>query len=194
MNYTGIILAGGNSSRMGQNKALMYLNGKRIIEYLFEMFSEFCCEVIISTNEPELYSFLKAKTQKDNYLNIGPIAGIQACLAVSSNEINFISSCDTPFVSKEMFLYLLEKSQNAKISTPTHFGISEPIIGMFRKETATDFENAIKQTIFSPSKTEKIIGQTFVEISDSEQIFNNKLFTNINTMDDLQTAERFFKF
>jgi len=193
MNYTGIILAGGNSSRMGQNKALLLLNGKRVIDYVFEMFSEFCNEIIISTNEPEAYSFLNAKKQKDNYLHIGPIAGIQAGLQASSNEINFITSCDTPFVSQAMFLYLLENAENQKIVTPTHLGISEPIIGMFRKETAQDFENAIKNNLFSPPKVEKTIGQIFVEITENQKIYNEKLFTNINTISDLQSAERFFK-
>ena len=142
--YTGIILAGGKSSRMGQNKALMFLNGKRIIEYVYEMFQSFCDEIIISTNTPEEYDFLKCKKQIDFYKNIGPIAGLDAGLKASSNEINFITSCDTPFVSREMFLFLHENAKKYDIITPAHNGITEPIIGMFKKKTFQNFENAKK--------------------------------------------------
>lgn len=182
--FTGIILAGGKSSRMGKNKALMLLNGKRIIEYVYEMFDSFCDEIIISTNSPEEYNFLPARKQKDFYSNIGPIAGLHAGLKTSGNEINFICSCDTPFLTKELFLYLHRNSANKDIVTPSHNGITEPIIGLFKKKTYLNFEKAIEKKLYSPPKVEKTTNRLILEISKHKTIFNDKLFTNINTVKD----------
>ena len=187
--YTGIILAGGKSSRMGQNKALMLLNGKRIIEYVYEIFQSFCDEIIISTNTPEEYNFLKSKKQSDFYKNIGPIAGLHAGLRASSNEINFITSCDTPFVSRELFLFLHENRENYDIITPAHYGITEPIIGMFRKKTFLNFEKAIENKLYSPPKVEKVSNQLIIEISAQSKIYSDKLFTNINTLKDFNSIK-----
>ncbi|MCF6240761.1 MAG: molybdenum cofactor guanylyltransferase, partial [Bacteroidales bacterium] len=94
-NITGIILCGGKSKRMGSNKALLQLNGKCIINYVTELLSNFCNEIIISTNSHEL-AFLKTELVADEFQTIGPIAGIYSALKHSKTEKNIILSCDTP--------------------------------------------------------------------------------------------------
>jgi len=175
---------------MGQNKALMLLNGKRIIEYVYEMFGSFCDEIIISTNSPEEYDFLNCKKQMDLYENIGPIAGLHAGLKASNHEINFICSCDTPFVSKDLFLFLHENAKNYDIITPAHQGITEPIIGLFRKETFQIFEKAIQNKLYSPPKVERTTKQLILEVSEQCKFYTEKLFININTFSDFEKESK----
>ncbi|HAB53627.1 MAG: hypothetical protein A2315_08270 [Ignavibacteria bacterium RIFOXYB2_FULL_35_12] len=78
MTITGIILAGGKSSRIGQNKALLDLSGKKIIEIIYERISQSCNEIMIISNTPEDYQFMGLKIYKDIFPGLGPLAGIHS--------------------------------------------------------------------------------------------------------------------
>ncbi|MBT3207716.1 MAG: molybdenum cofactor guanylyltransferase [Bacteroidetes bacterium] len=187
MKITGIILAGGNSSRMGENKALINFNGKRIIDHVYGTISSFCEEIIISTNSHD-FDFLQARIVADEIKNIGPIAGIYSALKKSSNKLNIIVSCDMPYISADLLKYLITSSENYEIAIPKHDGINEPITGKFLKHTYKFFENAINDGIHSPPKV--ICNSKLKEVSITPDLdfYSEKLFVNINDKKDLSKA------
>ena len=88
MKTTGIILAGGKSSRMGTNKALLTINGKTVIERIVNQLDQIVDEIIVVTNQFHDYEFLQLPMVEDKWKGMGPLAGIQAGLKAATTERN----------------------------------------------------------------------------------------------------------
>lgn len=91
---TGIILAGGRSTRMGENKALLKIGNLAAIERVRNFMQSLFKNVILITKLPAEFSFLGLDIYEDVYKNMGPLAGIHSGLLNSKAEKNFILSCD----------------------------------------------------------------------------------------------------
>jgi molybdopterin-guanine dinucleotide biosynthesis protein A len=92
----GYVLAGGNSSRMGRDKALLELGGKPLVLHAVTKLRRLCNEVSILGNNPELETH--APLVRDLHKGCGPMAGIEAALLSSKHEWNLILPVDVPFL------------------------------------------------------------------------------------------------
>lgn len=101
------ILAGGKSTRMGQNKALLQLNDRRFIDHISDELSTFD-EVLISAATKGTYEELGFKVVYDEHAGIGPIGGIYQILKEAKEEYVFICAADMPFIKKELVSYMAE--------------------------------------------------------------------------------------
>lgn len=101
------ILAGGKSSRMGQNKALLQFNNRRFIDRIAEELSGFS-ETLISAAAKGDYEDLGLPVVYDEHPDIGPIEGIYQILRHASEEYVFICAADMPFIKKELVYYMAE--------------------------------------------------------------------------------------
>jgi molybdenum cofactor guanylyltransferase len=124
--YTGIILAGGKSERMGKDKGLMDWKGKQLVQYSIEALRPFCDHMIISTNNDE-YARFGIPLVKDEYPNIGPMGGLHAGLKASKTEHNLFMSCDMPLVDEEVISLLLESVKNHQAVVPVVDGRLIPV-------------------------------------------------------------------
>lgn len=104
---TAGILAGGKSTRMGQNKALLQLNDRRFIDHILSELSTFD-EVLISAATKGTYEELGFKVVYDEHADIGPIEGIYQILKEAKEEYVFICAADMPFIKKELVSYMAE--------------------------------------------------------------------------------------
>lgn len=187
---SGFIQAGGKSQRMGQNKALMSLAGKKLIEYPIKSLSAITPQLAIITNSPELYSFLTIDCYPDVWPGLGPLAGIYAALNYSNNDYMLTLACDMPFVSSELLEFLVEQGQNYQVCVPKDSNQQiQPLCALYHKSCQTQIENLIKQgqyapkTLFPLVKTRILEFETFAHLAGS-----TKFFENINTPNDfLQT-------
>ena len=139
-----VIMAGGKSSRMGTDKALLEVNGKKFIEQLMEEFDGFEEKIIARGNNP-LVENVFWKVVKDVYQDRGPIGGLHAVLHTCESEALFCVSCDMPFMRKEMADYLcslMEPDCDAVI-TKTKDGRVHPMCAVYRKEIAGMLEEQI---------------------------------------------------
>ena len=82
-NITAIILAGGESSRIGTDKALLKINGELVIEKIYKLLTNIFSEIIIISNKPDDFQFLTTKVYKDIYPHFGPLSGIHSGLTNS---------------------------------------------------------------------------------------------------------------
>ena len=89
MKSSGIILAGGKSSRMKFNKAFARITSQTAIEIIIKKFQAFFCETIIISNDPEEYLHLGLPVFTDVYPRQGPVNGIHSALYYASNESIF---------------------------------------------------------------------------------------------------------
>jgi len=115
--YTGIILAGGMSRRMGREKATLKLGNKTIIEYVIETVSQVVDEMLLITNKPEKYERLGIPLFSDILKNNGALVGIHAGLVSSQTHYSLVIACDMPFVKKELLEYMFSKLQTQNTIT-----------------------------------------------------------------------------
>lgn len=188
-----IILAGGQSKRFGSNKALFEVNGKKIIEFIIDEISPICKEVIISSNSDD-FRFTKLRIIKDQYKNIGPIAGIYSGLIASKTEQNIMVSCDTPLISRRLCEYLLEVSEESSVSVtvPTYKTQIEPLIGVYNKTVSKELLKAIDLHQYAPIDIiQQIPDVKYVEINTSLPFYHPSLFQNLNRQDDIYRIVHF---
>lgn len=110
---TGILLAGGQSSRMGTDKALLNVNGETVIERIVRLMSPSASNIIISVNDDEKYAFLGKEVVHDRYPGQGPLSGLHAGLQAAATPWSIIAACDMPFVTEEVFRFLAQKAEEA---------------------------------------------------------------------------------
>ena len=115
-----ILLAGGQSRRMGTNKALLSLGGKKNMERIVDELSKVSqlSLPLIVTNQPEVYSWLGLQMTSDLYPGQGPLAGIHAGMLASEHKVNLVVACDMPFVSSNIARWLLEQVRDHHAVVP----------------------------------------------------------------------------
>ncbi len=190
MKVTGIILAGGKSSRMGADKGLQELCGKPLIYYAIQSLSELCSTIIISTSSDAYQSF-GYKTVADEIPGIGPMGGIYSALKQSKTEKNLVLSCDLPFASVELITFILKNSEGCQVAVPwqgnQHY---EPLCGFYHLSILDQMQDFIQNGNYKlPDLFEEISINRLV-INSGLDCYKDNLFLNVNSKHDLATAEK----
>jgi len=116
---TGVIQAGGKSTRMGgAPKALLELGGRRIIERVAAVVSAVVDDVLIVTNTPELYAFLGLPTVADVFPDHGSLGGIYSGLAAARGEAAFTVACDMPFLRADVARLVIGRAAEGDVVIP----------------------------------------------------------------------------
>jgi molybdenum cofactor guanylyltransferase len=142
---TGIIMAGGKSTRMGKNKALLKIGGQTVIERIANELRKAVSELLIVTNTPEDYQFLGLPMIEDQWKGMGPLAGIHAGLEASKTEKNLVVACDMPFVSSEIGGYLLRFLDHYQGAVPRISGQLHPLFAAYRKDALSEISKALEK-------------------------------------------------
>ena len=138
------ILSGGKSSRMGINKALASLNGIKVIEYILARLKPYFDELLIVTNEPELYEKYPARVITDIFPRKGPIAGIHAALMNTSRTEIFVLSCDMPFVNTDVINYMMERAADCDSVVPV-IGRLQPTAAVYNQSCVPLLTDCLKR-------------------------------------------------
>ncbi len=196
---TGVILAGGKSSRMGTNKSFLKIGNKFIIEIITELMSSIFQKNILSTNTPDEYKFLNLLMVEDIFKYSGPLAGIHSALLKSSTEKNFIISCDLPLMNREMIDYIVNFKTDCKIVIPRAAGYLQPLIGIYHKSLLLEIENILKETSQECPKSShkslhKLIERINSEVIDPTSLpfYSDELFFNMNNEADFNEIKKRF--
>lgn len=132
---SALILAGGNSTRMGTDKALLDSGGITVIERVFVQLRDVFPEVIISANDPAKYSFLGAEIVTDKHRDAGPIAGISAGLEICANPMLFVIACDIPHIDIEFVRSMVAASEEYDVVVPiSGNGHYEPLHAIYGRK------------------------------------------------------------
>jgi len=103
---TGIILAGGKSKRMGENKALMGLGNDTLIGHVIERVRPITNELLLITNSPNEYASMGITIHGDFVKNAGALGGIHAGLTHATHDTVLCVGCDSPFIATNLLSYL----------------------------------------------------------------------------------------
>lgn len=115
---TTIIIAGDQSKRFGENKALLKLGYKKVIEHIRDVLLFHFDEILISSNNLSDFEFLNLKVVIDLYKNHRPLSGVHAGLVNSKTEKTFFISSDLPCIDSQSFDYLINNSFDSEITFP----------------------------------------------------------------------------
>lgn len=147
MKRAGFVLAGGSSSRMGRDKALLRYGSVTLVERVAARVAAAAGTVTL-VGPPARYCHLGYPVLADNFPGGGPLAGIQAALAASQAEWNLVVACDMPEVTAELLKKLLTAAETsrAEVLVPRWpRGWLEPLCAVYRRELADPLLAALRQ-------------------------------------------------
>ena len=142
---TGIILAGGKSTRMGTDKGLISYKNKTFVEHILSAIQPFVDEIIIISNLNS-YDKFELKRYDDLIKNAGPLAGIYTGLYYSNTENNLVVSCDVPLINKKILQKLIAQINNtSEVIQLKSNGKNMPLIAIYKKKCEAIFLEELKQ-------------------------------------------------
>jgi len=189
MKMTCAILAGGKSTRMGQDKATMRIGDKPLICFIYTIVKEVFDDVIIISRVHNTIEGIDAPVLKDALPFGGSMTGIASALLYSETPYTFVVGCDMLFLSTEAFEYMQNEVAGEDIViSKTKWGF-EALHAIYNRCCMAHFFRLIEQNRF---KVAEIL--PFVSVKELEEnpcFFRNgnSVFTNINTMNDLAMVE-----
>ncbi|KAA3659312.1 MAG: molybdenum cofactor guanylyltransferase [Calditrichaeota bacterium] len=184
------ILAGGKSNRMGQNKALMNMNGKPLIQHVHDVLQELSDDLFIVSNEPEKYRFLKRPLYTDEMPSIGPLAGIYTALVHSSNPNCIVLGCDMPFISITLLQRLLQKIEVDKITAVRSQERIEPLCAIYPQTAMPVIKALVANKRYKAGQLFREIPTAEIELEKSEE--NALTLFNINTPEEFAAVQNYF--
>jgi len=184
----GVILAGGKSTRMGRNKALLPYNGKPLIETIYSIMADLFDEVAVVTNNPEEYGFLPCPKIADIHPGMGSIAGIHAGLSWSPQERIFVVGCDMPFLDPELVSWLAAGLGSETALVPLSPDGLEPLHSFYSKEALPLLDEALKSDRKKLIDLLEIMQAKLVPAAEIAKISPGfRSFINLNTPADCST-------
>jgi len=188
-----VILAGGYSSRMGRDKALIPFMGRPLVLHVLERLSPIADEIILSTNNPADYAFLNIPVHPDLQPDHGPLGGLYTALGAAKYPFVAAVACDMPFASRSLFEYELEfiiKTEADVVIPSTPDGL-EPLHAIYNRETCLPVirsamqSERFKLTGWLPEVNFQIIPPEVTVQFDPDKL----AFWNLNTPEEFRLAE-----
>ncbi len=187
------IQAGGESRRMGADKALLPFLGQPLVLRLLSRLAWIADEVLVTSNQPENYRFLGLSPIPDLLPGLGALGGLYTALSAAINPYCAVVACDMPFASPEIFLYALAQLRETRADAviPRPETGTEPFHAVYRCETCLPYiQEAIEA---GKRRADAWFAQVNIHYLDGEDILpydpEGRAFFNINTPEELKEAE-----
>jgi molybdopterin-guanine dinucleotide biosynthesis protein A len=130
MEATLLVLAGGQSRRMGRPKAWLEVGDTVLLRYVVNRLAPAFAEVIVSFAEPEqMEQHLPYRVVFDRRRAAGPLAGLEAGLAAAQFEVMFAVGCDMPYVTRSLAEVAVAAARTSDAAIPRHEGLFVPVCG-----------------------------------------------------------------
>jgi len=188
---TGVILAGGKSLRYGKNKALVEVDGTRLIERVINVMQPLFEKLIIITNTPHEYDYLQLPMHEDLIKGLGPVGGVYTGLETISSESGFFVACDMPFLQSDLIRHMVEIRGDFDAVIPKVDWKIEPLHAIYTRNCLP----AIKKLIDAQGyQIIRFFDNIRVRYVKEEEIrsFDSRLksFLNVNSPGELTDAGR----
>lgn len=185
---SGIVLAGGSSSRFKTDKALLKWEGEPLLLRQVRLLKSLFEEVIVAGRR--CYQLDGALAVEDLIKGRGPLGGIHAGLSASSNDYNLVIPCDLPFLQRDVLLMLLEEIDGrARVILPIVKGYVEPLVGIYHKGCLPHIERLLKS---GRLKVMELLNLVPFKLIPEERILRAdpdlRSFFNLNTPRDYKRA------
>lgn len=187
---TGLILAGGQSRRMGRDKAFLKLGGRTAVERTLVVFRPLFDEIIIVSNAPEKFSLPGIRAVPDKIPGKGPLGGLYAGLRAADSARCFVAACDMPLIRRELAAYF-SGITGCDAAVPSIRGKLQPLLALYSKSCLP----AIRALLDAGDlRMESLLRAVNTRILSEEELlpFDPELlsFVNMNTPDDFRRAAK----
>jgi len=190
---TGAILAGGKSSRFGENKALFPINGIPIIKKIIDILHKNTEELFIVARDADPYRSFGVKVIRDIYTGKGPIAGLHTSLLTARFDRVFLIACDMPFLSEKLIVHMRSIRSRDPVVVPLSKKGLEPLHAIYKKELISVVEKRILSGNLSLKGLVESVPHTIVRLDAlPENFFTELSILNINTKLDLEKATQLY--
>ena len=199
-NFTGYVLAGGKSSRMGKDKAWLEINGKTFLENAVDALRLNCSSIKIVLNQSQHYFIEKIPAEIsyifDCFENRGALGGIHAALKDCETELAIILAVDLPFVSCQAIEKLCEVALSSKDVAATvprqNDGRLQPLCAVYRVQNCLPQLEDLLNKPTSPSVRDflEVILTNYLETS---ALSDENLFFNVNQPSDYALINKICK-
>lgn len=208
---SGFVLAGGRSSRLGQDKVLLPWNGQTLLNHAIGRLSQVCGTVRVCADRKDLQEQLSASDSliQDALPDAGPLAGMVAALEKSQTAWNFFLAVDLPLVPVELLEALAacaESSEATHTGTlcilPQVEGRPQPLCGLYHGSLTPGLRRALEEgkykIMLAVREAVAAVEASCVELFDVQHFASmlrgqaalqaDELFLNINTSGEMQRA------
>ncbi|MDR4508833.1 MAG: molybdenum cofactor guanylyltransferase [Candidatus Brocadiaceae bacterium] len=182
---TAIILTGGQNKRMGSNKAFLQLGDTIFIEHQISILHKIFNEIILSTNDFNLYKHLKLPMVSDIVPKKGPLSGIYSGLIHAKSKYSFVIACDMPFINEKFIIFLKKFLGDYDIIAPETTRGIEPLHAFYSKNCIPQIYHCIKQDKlrildFYQNVRVKLVNEETLKVMD----ISTQSLINLNTPED----------
>ena len=189
MKLTAVILAGGKSSRFGQDKTKLCLDGKTLVEHQVELCRQFCSELIVVSNQPGKFPLVGVNEICDNFAGCGPLGGIEAGLSRAKNDVCLVLAVDMPLINQDLIKCMLAnwRAADFDLLLPEFAGQLQPLCGLYKSSLAVAAARCLtsgRQAVKSLLDEHKC--QILPEALWRQAVGESEVFLNINHQEDYQ--------
>jgi molybdopterin-guanine dinucleotide biosynthesis protein A len=187
LTISGIVLAGGQSSRLGTDKSFVNVNGQTLIEQIVAKLDRLSGDVILVTDSPKKYDHLEVRLVGDIYPGKGALGGIYSGLRVATNAYSLVVACDMPFLDLNLLRYMILLARGHDVVIPKIRGFPEPLHAIYSKSCLEPIERllargGLKIIDFFSEVRVRYVEESQVDIFDPQHLS----FFNVNTLSDLE--------
>ena len=188
---TGLILAGGRSSRMGRGKLTLEVGGVPMVERVRDALAPYCREIILVGDGPTVLAGVR-KVHDVRAGRAGPLAGLEAGLGAASSPAVFAAAGDMPFVPRELVGFLLDRlrSRGLRAVVPRHGGRVHPLCAAYDRGVLEDVTRLLDAGTRAAWKLLEGLGEHTGYVEEELARFGdpNIFLTNVNSPEDLARA------
>ncbi len=182
----GFVLAGGQSIRMGRDKALLLLNGRTLVEHTAANVAAAAGNVTVIA-DPVRYAHLGLPVIADHYSGCGPLGGVITALTVTQQPWNLIVACDMPNAGRSFLEALLTAAarQPADCECVAPWGLHgvEPLCAVYHRQALAKLQSARERNLLKMQTVTASLQTTFLRIASVHHL------RNINTPEDWAAHE-----
>ena len=180
-----VILAGGNSRRMGRDKLSLAVSGSTLLESAIDRFKEKFELVCLSVSDLSKYPEVSIPKIADIIPSAGPLSGLHAALSSLTTEGVFLIAADLPFADADAALKIIELAagkDSCVIKLPN--GNMEPLFGYYGKSLLPRCEELLSSGDFRMTSLFSKSGTRFVSPDELGSVWNESIIMNINYPED----------
>lgn len=183
--WTGVVLVGGQSSRMGRDKALIEIDGRTMLERAVDLLRPHVREILI-IGDPAKYTTTHGSVIADELPGMGPLGGLVTALKRARYVRLLVIACDMPDLNDRLMTCLkaaLDEGHDAVV--PQHSGGIEPLAAAYHLRTLEPFNRCLKERVLKMSDALARVRTVRIAVGPGEQGWPATLFRNVNAPTDL---------
>ncbi|MEE8370008.1 MAG: molybdenum cofactor guanylyltransferase [Dehalococcoidia bacterium] len=196
MPLDGVVLAGGSSRRLGQDKALLQFGDAPLLKIVVDRTTQVCDHVVVAVDRPERYQELRlsAKLVADAAPGLGPISGLQTGLQACDAEHILVVACDLPFLNVELLRFMADLPRSYQALVPWSADRWQPLCAIYARSCLKVVDAIVSEGGGSMHQLLERLDVQRLDEKEMRRLDRDGLsFVNLNERSDLDKARAIWK-